>query len=181
MAIGIGAWHVQRAGMTQRGQAVGGSSYSRQLSPGGYSAEVISNGCSNAKGKGLVQRVCEHLLPAAQAWWLRRSGPPVPAPGTRNRHIDLFYYLIPGQALVAQLQDLIGGGGMCGRTARTHVDAGTAKLFAGLAPMNAQLGTNLAQSPALGVQPDCTLNVHGATVMAPVGGEIWTVTGPDAG
>jgi hypothetical protein len=31
-------------------------------------------------------------------------------------------------------------------------------------PGNAQLGTDLAQGPALGVQIGCTLNVHGATV-----------------
>ena len=30
--------------------------------------------------------------------------------------------------------------------------------------VNAQLGTDLAQGPALGVQVGCTLNVHGATV-----------------
>ena len=30
--------------------------------------------------------------------------------------------------------------------------------------MNAQLGTDLAQGPALGVQVGCTLNVHRATV-----------------
>ena len=30
--------------------------------------------------------------------------------------------------------------------------------------MNAQLGTDLAQGPTLGVQVGCTLNVHGATV-----------------
>ena len=38
------------------------------------------------------------------------------------------------------------------------------ELLADRAPMNAQLGTDLAQGPALGVQVGCTLNVHGATV-----------------
>ena len=46
----------------------------------------------------------------------------------------------------------------------THGDAGTLELLADRAPMNAQLGTDLAEGPALGVQVGCTLNVHGATV-----------------
>ena len=50
------------------------------------------------------------------------------------------------------------------RSAATHGDAGTAKLIADRGPMNAQLGTDLAQGPALGVQVGCTLNVHRATV-----------------
>jgi hypothetical protein len=33
--------------------------------------------------------------------------------------------------------------------------------------MNAQLGTDLAQGPALGVQGGCTLNIHRATVTNP--------------
>ena len=53
---------------------------------------------------------------------------------------------------------------MSRRTAATHGDAGTLELLADRAPMNAQLGTDLAQGPALGVQVGCTLNVHGATV-----------------
>jgi hypothetical protein len=55
---------------------------------------------------------------------------------------------------------------MSGSTARTHSDAGTLELLADRAPMNAQLSTNLAQRPALGVQVGCTLNVHRATVAA---------------
>jgi hypothetical protein len=55
---------------------------------------------------------------------------------------------------------------MSGSTARTHSDAGTLKLLADRAPMNAQLSTNLAQRPALVVQVGCTLNVHRATVAA---------------
>ena len=53
---------------------------------------------------------------------------------------------------------------MSGRTAATHGDAGTAKLLAHRGPGNAQLGTDLAQGPTLGVQVGCTLNVHRATV-----------------
>jgi hypothetical protein len=36
--------------------------------------------------------------------------------------------------------------------------------MADIGPMNAQLGADLAQGPALGVQVGSTLNVHGATV-----------------
>jgi hypothetical protein len=49
---------------------------------------------------------------------------------------------------------------MSGSTARTHSDAGTLELLADRAPMNAQLSTNLAQRPALGIQVGCTLNIH---------------------
>jgi len=75
-----------------------------QLSRGGRSAEMISDGCTNANRKVLVQGVGDHLLPTAQAWRLRRSGPPIAAPCTGNRHIDLFGHLGPGQALVTQLE-----------------------------------------------------------------------------
>jgi hypothetical protein len=50
------------------------------------------------------------------------------------------------------------------RTAATHADPNALELLADCAPMNAQLGTDLAQAPTLGVQVGCTLNVHGATV-----------------
>jgi hypothetical protein len=59
---------------------------------------MISNGRSYANRKVLIKGVSENLLPMAQAWGLWRSGPPVAAPGTGNRHIDLPCYLIPGQA-----------------------------------------------------------------------------------
>jgi hypothetical protein len=73
------------------------------------------------------------------------------APCTGNRHTDLFCYLIPVQAFVVELIDLLRRGGMSARTDRTHGDAGTLELFAHCAPMNAQLGADLAQVPALGV------------------------------
>jgi hypothetical protein len=38
------------------------------------------------------------------------------------------------------------------------------ELFADRAPVNAQLGTDPAQGPALGVQISCTLYVHRVTV-----------------
>jgi hypothetical protein len=50
------------------------------------------------------------------------------------------------------------------RAAATHCDAGTAKLFPDCAPMNAQLGSDLAQGPALGIQVDRPLNVHCDTI-----------------
>jgi hypothetical protein len=53
---------------------------------------------------------------------------------------------------------------MSGRTAATHGEAGPLKLLADRAPMNAQLGTDPAQRPALGIQVGCTLNVHGGSV-----------------
>jgi hypothetical protein len=124
---------------------------------------MISDGHAYANRKVLVERVGEHLLPTARAWRLGWPGLLVAAPGTGNRHVDLFRHVIPGQALVTQLQDLLGGGGMSGRSAATP-DAGLLKLLADRAPMKAQLGTDLAQGSTLGVQVGCTLNVHGATV-----------------
>jgi hypothetical protein len=53
---------------------------------------------------------------------------------------------------------------MSGRAAATHGDAGLAKLMAHGGPGNAQLGTYLAQAPALAVQVGRTLNIHCATV-----------------
>ena len=53
---------------------------------------------------------------------------------------------------------------MSGRSDATHGDAGVGELLADRAPMNAQLGTDLAQRPTLGVQLGCTVNVHRDTV-----------------
>ena len=61
---------------------------------------MISDGCSDANCKVLVKCVGEHLLPSAQAGWIWRPGPPVAAPDTGDRHIDLFCHVAPGQALV---------------------------------------------------------------------------------
>ena len=55
---------------------------------------------------------------------------------------------------------------MSGRTAATHRDAGSAKLLAHRVRRDPQLRTDLAQSPAPGVQVGCTLNVHRDTVTA---------------
>jgi hypothetical protein len=114
--------HVEHAGTTEAGETVGGSSGSCEFSSGGCSAEMISNACPDADGKVLIKGICENLLPAAQAWRLGWSGPPVAAPSAGNGHIDMFCYLIPGQALVSKLHDLFGGGGMCRRTWATHDD-----------------------------------------------------------
>ena len=157
---------MEHAGTTEGGETAGGSSRGGELSPGGGSAEMISDGCPYANRKVLVKGVGEYLLPTAQAWGLWWPGPPVAAPCTRDSHIDLFCHLIPCEALITKLQDLLCGGGMCRRAATTHGDAGPLKLLADRAPRNAQLGTDLAQGPALGVQVGCTLNVHRATVTA---------------
>jgi hypothetical protein len=53
---------------------------------------------------------------------------------------------------------------MSGWADRTHGDAGTLELLADCAPMNAQLGSNLAEGPTLGAQVARMLNVHRATV-----------------
>jgi hypothetical protein len=78
---------------------------------------MISDGCSNTNRKVLIKRVGENVLPTAQWRRLGRPGPPVAAPDTGKRHIDLFCYLIPGQAFIAQLNDLLCGGGIGGRSA----------------------------------------------------------------
>jgi len=151
---------MKRSGATRCGETVGGSSCGGELGPGWHPTKMISDGCTYANRKVLIKSLSENLLPPAQAWRLCWPRPPVAAPDTGNRHIDLFCYLIPGETLVAQLNDLFRGGGMGGRSPRTHGDAGTLELFADRAPMNAQVCTDLAKGPALGVQVGCALNVH---------------------
>jgi hypothetical protein len=56
---------MEHAGMTEGGETMGGSSCGSQLSPGGCSTEMISDGRSNANRKVLVKGVGEHLLPTA--------------------------------------------------------------------------------------------------------------------
>ena len=161
MIIRVGARHVKHTDPTLRGQTVSGSSCGSELSPSGGSTEMISDSRPDANRKVLIKGVREHLLPTAQAWRLWRAGPAVPAPGTGNRHIDLFCYLWPGQALVTKLHDLLRRGSLSRRTAATHGHAGTLELLADRAPLNTKLGSNLAQGPTLGVQVGRTLNVHG--------------------
>jgi hypothetical protein len=125
---------------------------------------MISDRRADADRKVLVKGLGENLLPTTQAWRPRRPGPPVAAPGTGHSHTNLLCYLGPGQTPVTEIQDLLCRRGMCGRTPRMHGDAGTLELLADRAPMNAQLGTDLAQGPTLAVQVGCTLNVHRDTV-----------------
>ena len=95
---------------------VDAGSVATSLSSGGRSTKMISDGRSDANRKVLIKGLGENLLPTAQPWGPWWPCPLVAAPGTGNRHIDLFCHLTPGQALVTQLHDMIGGGGMCGRT-----------------------------------------------------------------
>jgi hypothetical protein len=143
---------------------VGGSSCSRDLGPGRRSTEMISDRCLDANREVLVKRVGEHPLPTTQAWGLWRPGPPVAAPRARDSHIDPFGHLSPGQALITELQDLIRGGGMRWRTTTTHGAPGAPQLIADRGLREAQLGSDLAQGLALGVEVGCTLNVHRDTV-----------------
>jgi hypothetical protein len=53
VGVPIRTGHVKHAG-TEGGEAVGGSSSSRELSPGGCSPEMISNGCADTDGKILI-------------------------------------------------------------------------------------------------------------------------------
>jgi hypothetical protein len=66
--------------------------------------------------------------------------------------------------LVTKLHYQLRGSRMSGRTAATHGDASPLELLADSAPTHAQLGTDLAQGPTMGVQVGCALNVHRATV-----------------
>jgi hypothetical protein len=125
---------------------------------------MISDGCTDTNRKVLIEGVGEHLLPTDQTLGLCWLGPTVTAPGTRNGHIDLFCQLTPGRASVTQLHDLLC---RCRvrRSAATHGDPGTTQLIADRGRREAQLCSDLAQGPALGVQIGRTVNVHGATVM----------------
>jgi hypothetical protein len=97
---------------------------------------MIRYGCSYANGDVLIKCVGENLLPTAQRRALWRPGSTVTAPRAGNRHINLLCNLVPGQAFVAQLQDLLGGGGMSW-SAATHGDASTTQTVADRAPVNA--------------------------------------------
>jgi hypothetical protein len=152
IAARIGARNVEHAGTTEGGEAVGSAASGGQLSTAGRSAEMISDGRSDADREMLVKRVGEHLLPAAESGRLRRPGPAVAAPCAGDRHADLLGHLIPGQALVTQLQDLLCGGWMSGSAAATNGDPGATKFMAHGGPGNAQLSTDLAQGQPLSVQ-----------------------------
>ena len=63
--VRVSARHVQHAGTTEGGEAVGGSSCGSQLSPCGGSTQMISDGCPDANRTVLVKSVGENPLPAA--------------------------------------------------------------------------------------------------------------------
>jgi len=91
-------------------------------------------------------------------------GPPVAAPCAGDRHVGPLGHLTPGEALITKLNDLIGGGGMSGRACLTHCDSSPMQLITDRGLRDAHLGTDLAQSPTLGVQVGRTLNVPGGSV-----------------
>jgi hypothetical protein len=65
IGVAIRSRHVQHAGTTQGRESVGGPSCSGELSAGWDSAEMISDGRSDANRKVLIKRVGENLLPTA--------------------------------------------------------------------------------------------------------------------
>jgi hypothetical protein len=67
VAVRVSAGHVQQAGTVGRGETVGGSSGSVQLSPSRGSTEMIGDGCPDGSRKVLFKGVGEYLLPTAQA------------------------------------------------------------------------------------------------------------------
>ena len=54
MIIRVGARHVKHAGTTESGETLGGSSCRDELSSGGGSTKMISDGCPYANRKVLV-------------------------------------------------------------------------------------------------------------------------------
>jgi len=114
---------VQYAGTTEGGETVGGSSGGGEFGSGGRSTKMISDRCPYANGKVLIKSIGENLLPTAQAWRRWWPRPLVAAPCTGNSHTDLFGDLAPGLALITELEDLWGGGGMRGG-ATTYSDSG---------------------------------------------------------
>jgi hypothetical protein len=157
IVVGIGAGHMEDAGTTLRGVTVGGSSRGVELSSAGGSSEMIGDGCTDANCKVLVESVSKDLLPSAQPRRLRRLSPSVAAPSAGDSHPYLFCHLIPGESLVAQLQDLLCGGAVCPRAAATQGDTRALKMLADRGPMNVQLGADLSQGPASHVQICCAL------------------------
>jgi len=90
---------------------------------------MVDDGCSNTNRKVLVKRVCENLLPSAQArrlWW---PGVPVATPCPGNSHVDPFRHLSLGQTLVTQVEDLLGGGWVRRCADGTHGDTGATEMI----------------------------------------------------
>jgi hypothetical protein len=57
IVVRIRTRHVEHAGPTEGGETVGRASCGSELSTGGHSAEIISDGCTTANRKVLVKRV----------------------------------------------------------------------------------------------------------------------------
>jgi hypothetical protein len=68
VGVSISTRHVKHTSTTEGRETVGGSSGSSQLSPGGGTAEMISDGGSDANGEVLVKGVGQNLLPPTKAW-----------------------------------------------------------------------------------------------------------------
>jgi hypothetical protein len=128
---------MQHTGTTESGETVGGSSGSGDFSSGGDSAERISDRRSNANGEVLVK--VRRRAPAANGpgGVTLAAGPSGTGSKRRKPSYRPGRHLSPGQALVTQLQNLLCGGRMSGRTFATHGDAGPAKPFAHGGPGNA--------------------------------------------
>jgi hypothetical protein len=73
IGVRVGALHMKYTGTTESGETVGGWPGGGELTSGGCSTKMISDGCAYADGKVLIKRVGENLLPTAQA---RRLGWP---------------------------------------------------------------------------------------------------------
>jgi hypothetical protein len=65
IGVRIRARHVQHTGTTESGETVGGSPGGSELSAGGDSTEMISNGCPDTDSEVQVKGVGEHPLPTA--------------------------------------------------------------------------------------------------------------------
>ena len=120
-----------------------------------------ASGALRAYGNGVARQISH----AYRSLLISRLGRDNNSPGSdtgSNSSLNAEYVVIRNGDNVSHSIS----GRMSRRSAVTHSDAGTLELMADGAPMNAQLGTDLAQGPTLGVQVGCTLNVHGATVTA---------------
>jgi hypothetical protein len=71
-------------------------------------------------------------------------------------------HLAPHQALLAQLKDLIGGSGICGRTTTRHSHPDATQLLTDRRLREAQIPQRYASGP--GHTSRRALNVHGDTV-----------------
>jgi hypothetical protein len=131
---------------------VGGSSGSSQLGPGGGPTEMISYGRSDANGKVLVECVGENLLPTAQARRPFVAG----LSGSDSMHQSESYLPVLRPRSSSGLGHEVPGS-VVWRWDGPEVRRDAWKRQPGEADGppwsgNAQLGTDLAQTPTLGVQ-----------------------------